>query len=204
VWRLVTIQQNYAHLLPRWGYSHGNYRADSGQFGLTDQVEFILSNRQENIMDFTISALDLYQFSHLFGQSVNALSNKGIQRMVVDSHPGYPCRVSLRDVDVGETVLLLNYEHQSMRTPYRSSHAIFVQEYAKQAILEKNEVPQTFRHRLLSLRAFDLSGMMVDADIIDGDCLESLIERMLSNMSAEYLHIHNARRGCYAALVRRD
>ena len=154
-------------------------------------------------MEFQISALDLDQFSHLFGQSVNALANQGVQRMVVDSNPGYPCRVSLRDAEVGETVLLLNYEHQPMPTPYRSSHAIFVREHAKQAMLEKNEVPQTFRHRLLSLRAFDVSGMMVDADIIHGDCLESLIKRMLANESAEYLHIHNARRGCYAALARR-
>jgi hypothetical protein len=154
-------------------------------------------------MQFQISALDLNQFSHLFGQSVNALADQGVLRMIVDSNPGYPCRVSLLDAEVGETALLINYEHQSMPTPYRSSHAIFVREHARQAMPEKNQVPYMFRHRLLSLRAFDASGMMVDADVTDGDSLESLIERMLGNESADYLHIHNARPGCYAALVRR-
>ena len=154
-------------------------------------------------MQFQISALDLNQFSHLFGQSVNALADQGVLRMIVDSNPGYPCRVSLLDAEVGETALLINYEHQSMPTPYRSSHAIYVREHARQAMPEKNQVPYMFRHRLLSLRAFDASGMMVDADVTDGDSLESLIERMLENESAEYLHIHNALPGCYAALATR-
>lgn len=154
-------------------------------------------------MDFQISALDPRQFSHLFGQSADALANQGIQRMVLESNPGYPCRVSLRDADVGETVLLLNYEHQPVPGPYRSSHAIFVQEHAEQAMPKKNEVPQVFRNRLLSLRSFDASGTMVDADVVDGDRLETLIEHLLENESAEYAHIHNARRGCYAGLARR-
>ena len=154
-------------------------------------------------MEFQISALNPNQFSHLFGQSDKALADQGVKRIVVDGNPGYPCRVSLRDAEVGETVLLFNYEHQPMPTPYRSSHAIFVREHAERSIPEKNEVPQMFRNRLLSLRAFDSSGIMVDADIIHGDCLESLIERMLANESADYIHIHNARPGCYAALARR-
>jgi len=53
------------------------------------------------------------------------------------------------------------------------------------------------------VRAFDKSGMMIDADFIDGERLESLIEHMLENKSADYLHIHNAKLGCYAALVER-
>jgi hypothetical protein len=53
------------------------------------------------------------------------------------------------------------------------------------------------------VRAFDSAGMMIDADVIDGESLESLIERMLENESAEYLHIHNARLGCYVGLVER-
>jgi hypothetical protein len=68
---------------------------------------------------------------------------------------------------------------------------------------DKDEVPKSFRHRLLSVRAFDDSGMMIDADVVDGERLESLIQRMLENNSAEFLHIHNAKPGCYAALVER-
>jgi hypothetical protein len=45
--------------------------------------------------------------------------------------------------------------------------------------------------------------MMIDADVVDGQHLEALIERLFDNESADYLHIHNARPGCYAALVTR-
>jgi len=155
-------------------------------------------------MDFQVFALSIDQFSHLFGQDGEALARQGIKRMTVDSNPGYPCRVSLQDAEIGEEVLLLNYEHQPLPTPYRSSHAIFVREFATQVQPDKNEVPRFLRHRLLSVRAFDSSGTMIDADVIDGENLESLIQRMLENSSAEFLHIHNAKPGCYVALVERS
>ena len=123
--------------------------------------------------------------------------------MIVDSNPGYLCRVSLQDAEIGETVLLMNFEHLTLPSPYRSSHAIFVRESATQSVPDKNEVPRFLRHRLLSVRAFDISGMMIDADVIDGESLEQLIQRMLKNNSAKFLHIHNAKPGCYAALVER-
>ena len=154
-------------------------------------------------MGFQISALNIDQFTHLFGQDRDVLATRGVQRVLVDNSPGFPCRVSLRDAEVGEKVLLLNYEHQPMPTPFRSSHAIFVREQATQAIPDRNEVPKMFRHRLLSVRAFDASGMMIDADVIDGERLETLIEYMLANESTDNLHIHNAKLGCYAALVKR-
>lgn len=155
-------------------------------------------------MDFQISALDIDEFSHLFGQNRETLSKQGVHRIIVDNNPGYPCRVSLQDAKVGESVLLMNYEHQPTLTPFRSSHAIYVREAAIQAKPDKNEVPTMFRHRLLSVRAFDASGMIIDADVIDGECLESLIERMLANASVDYLHVHNAKLGCYVALVERS
>jgi hypothetical protein len=155
-------------------------------------------------MSFQFSALNVDHFSHLFGQDREALARQGIQRVVVDSKPGFPCRVSLQDADVGESVLLLNYEHQAAQTPYRSRHAIFVREWASQAMPAKNDVPEMLRHRLLSVRAFDTAGMMIDADVVDGENLEPLIERMFESESIDYLHIHNAKPGCYAALVKRD
>jgi hypothetical protein len=154
-------------------------------------------------MGFQISALNIDQFSHLFGQDRETLAKQGVQRVVVDSNPGFPCRVSLRDAEVGEKVLLMNYEHQPMPTPFRSSHAIFVRESTSQAIPNRNEIPKMFRHRLLSVRAFDKSAMMIDADVIDGERLESLLEHMLANKSTDILHIHNAKLGCYAARVER-
>jgi hypothetical protein len=154
-------------------------------------------------MSFQISALDVNQFSHLFGQDDEALARQGVLRKIVDNKPGVPCRVSLRDVEVGESVLLLNYEHQPVPTPFRSSHAIFIQERAETKIVDKNEVPEMFRSRLLSVRAFDSSAMMLDANVIEGTHLESLLEHMLENEAVDYLHLHNARLGCYVGLVER-
>jgi hypothetical protein len=154
-------------------------------------------------VDFQVFALDVDQFSHLFGQDQEVLASQGVHRMIAANNPGFPCRVSLRDAAVGENVLLMNYEHQALPTPYRSSHAIFVREYATQATPGKNEVPEMFRHRLLSVRAFDGSGMIVNADVIEGVQLELLTSRLLADDSTDYLHVHNAKLGCYAARVER-
>jgi hypothetical protein len=77
-------------------------------------------------MNFQISGLDEGHFRYLFGQDAEELAKYGVERMTVESQPGYPCRVSLKDVEIGETVLLMNYEHLPVASPYRSSHAIFV------------------------------------------------------------------------------
>ena len=152
-------------------------------------------------MGFRIRGLDSGQFRHLIGRDTEYLAQYGVERMVVDGNPGFPCRVSLQDAEPGETVLFMNYVHQPALSPYRSSHAIFVREEARPADLGENEVPDLLRIRLISVRAFDAAGMMVDADIVEGQRLEAAIERMLSTDSASYLHLHNAQRGCFIARV---
>ena len=154
-------------------------------------------------MGFQVSALSIDQFSHLFGQDGEVLAQSGVQRVIADDCPGYPCRVSLQDAAIGESMLLMNYEHQSAASPYRSSHAIYVREFASQARPNKNEIPESLRIRLLSVRSFDNSGMMLEADVIDGRQLERLVEQLFNNDTVDYLHIHNAKRGCYAARVER-
>ncbi len=154
-------------------------------------------------MDFKISALEKDEFSHLFGLDDEALAKHGARRMKVDVNHGYPCRVTLKDAEIGESVLLLNYEHLAVDTPYRSTHAIFVREGASTRSPIVNRIPDQLQLRLLSIRAFDVDGMMVDADVVDGTECEPLIQRMLDDQRVDYLHIHNARPGCYAARVDR-
>jgi Protein of unknown function (DUF1203) len=154
-------------------------------------------------MSFRISGLAPEPFSHLFGLDDEALARFGALRYVADTKPGFPCRVTLEDAEPGENVLLLNYVHQSAATPYHASHAIFVREGASHAATFVDEIPDSLRLRPLSVRAFDATGMMLDADLIDGANLESVIERFLANDATAYLHVHNAKRGCYAARVDR-
>jgi hypothetical protein len=58
-----------------------------------------------------------------------------------------------------------------------------------------------FRHRLLSIRAYDVTAMMIGAEVEKGSELEGAIERLFANESASYLHIHNAQPGCYNCSV---
>jgi len=154
-------------------------------------------------MSFQITGLPLSQFSSLFSMSDEELARQGAVRVTADARPGFPCRVSLQDAEVGEKLILLNYEHLPVATPYRSRHAIYVRESAAEAQLEIDQVPQQLRSRLLSLRAFDSKGMMTAAEVAPGTAIEHLIEQMFSDPAVELIHVHNAKRGCYAARVDR-
>jgi hypothetical protein len=154
-------------------------------------------------MSFRITGLDAKPFRHLYGLSESELAAHGAIRYVAESKPGYPDRVEMRDVEPGESVLLVNYAHQPADSPYRSSHAIFIREGAQEPYDRVGEVPQCLRVRPLSLRAFDDKGMMIDADLVEGDGVEAMIARMFENPNVAYIHAHNARRGCYAARIDR-
>lgn len=154
-------------------------------------------------MTFQVLALDAAPFVPLYGLADEALAVRGVRRVVATESPGYPCRVSLADADAGEPVLLLNWEHLAGATPYRSRHAIFVREGAEVARPAAGEVPEMLARRLLAVRSYDLAGEMLDADVVEGITLAPLIGRLFEDGRAAFLHVHNARRGCYAARVER-
>ena len=154
-------------------------------------------------MTFRITGLDPEPFRHLYGLSDVELAAHGVTRHIVDQKPGFPDRIEVRDLELGETALLLNYMHQPAETPYRASHAIFVREGAETAYDEVGRIPEALRVRPLSLRAFDADHMMVDADVVDGRDAEALIERLLASPQVAYIQAHYAKRGCYAARIER-
>jgi Protein of unknown function (DUF1203) len=154
-------------------------------------------------MSFRISGLAAREFSALCGLTDAELAARNARRVVADRHPGFPCRVSLVDAQPGENVLLVNYEHLPLTSPYRSRYAIYVRENASDAHLGVNEIPQVLQHRLLSLRAFSRAGMLLDADVVEGTALAAALERLLAPAEVAYLHVHNARPGCFAARVDR-
>ena len=80
--------------------------------------------------------------------------------------------------------------------------AIFVRE-GDQTYNRVNEVPEQLRKRTLAVRSFDKNGMMVANLLADGQRLEPAIENLLKPTNVEYLHIHFAAAGCYAAKVER-
>lgn len=156
-----------------------------------------------NGMSFCISGLPAERFIPLFALDDAELAPFGAHRTMADERPGFPCRVTLADAERGERVLLLNYEHQPANTPYRAAHAIYVRESAVQTARAIDTIPESLRLRMLSVRAFDAAGMMRDADLTPGAELATLIERFLADPATAYLHVHFAKRGCYAARVDR-
>ena len=154
-------------------------------------------------MSFRIRGLSPEPFRNLYGLSEEDLAERGVERHVVDETPGYPDRIEMRDGEPGEKFLLLNHVSQPAETPYRASHAIFVREGAEQAYDRIDEVPDVMRIRLLSLRAFDSSGMMIDADVVEGTLMEDVIDRFFANSDVAYIHVHNAGRGCYSGRIDR-
>jgi hypothetical protein len=161
----------------------------------------IMSKNTEIQMTFQFHSLDAQQFSHLFELSDDALKKLGLGVYYADSKPGYPCRVTLEDAEPGEKLLLLNYEHLAVHSPYRSSHAIFVKYGAVSKTCQPGEIPEIVQTRMLSIRAFDAQDMMVDADVCEGDKIEQLLTKFMHNDEVKYLHVHTARRGCFLATV---
>ena len=154
-------------------------------------------------MSFQIHALSPAQFEPLFSLSDSELAKVRATKMIADAKPGYPCRVSLADAEIGETMILVNFEHQSADSPFRATHAIFVRENAEQAFPDVGTVPESLITRLISIRAFDDRHYMVDADVVDGTRLSESIPAMLQDLKVAYLHLHNAKLGCFAARVTR-
>ena len=76
-------------------------------------------------MTYRIQGLDPTPFTPLFAMDDEALAAQGIVRMTV-TDPNFPCRVSLRDRDLGESVILLNHVSHDVANAYRASHEIFV------------------------------------------------------------------------------
>ena len=155
-------------------------------------------------MSYRITGLSPEPFRHLFGLPDAELAARGVQRWTATPGSRLPDRIEVRDAEPGETLLLLNHEHQPAATPYRATHAIFVREGATTAYSRENEIPEAMRSRMLSLRAFDAAHLMVDAELVDGREAEAAIARLFAQPAVAYLQAHYATRGCYAARIDRS
>jgi Protein of unknown function (DUF1203) len=152
---------------------------------------------------YIFSGIDAAPLAYLFGKSDGELHALGARRMVADAETGFPCRVSLCEAAPGQSVILTAYEHQRAPSPYRASGPIFVVEGSTTAARFENEVPPVVRTRLMSVRAYDADDLIVDAEVIEGAAIEQAITRMFAYERVRYLHLHNARRGCYSCRVDR-
>jgi len=146
--------------------------------------------------------LDPAQFAPWFSLSDAELAVRGARRRIADSRPGYPCRVSLVDAEIGDELLLVSFEHHATSSPYRASGPIYVRRQAQTQVV-LSDVPDVLATRVLSVRAYDAEGMLAAADIVDGRELAGQLERMFGRRDVAYIHVHNVKPGCFACRVTR-
>ena len=155
-------------------------------------------------MSYVVKGIDPKPYRPLFGLPEEELAKRGVVRMTVDEKPSFPCRVSLTDRDLGESVLLLNHVSHDVANPYRATHAIFVAEGAGKPAEYVDRVPPVFETRVLSLRGFDADGMMVDAIVTQPGEADQGIRKLFTNPKIQTIHAHNAARGCFSAKIERN
>ena len=153
--------------------------------------------------DFIIKPLEKHIFAGFVKATELELKTHNATWILADANPGFPCRVSLVEANVGERVLVLPYAHHDVASPYRASGPIYVREHAEAAQLGVNEIPEILRERVLSVRAYNNQHYMVHAEIVQGAALQASIRKLLDNSHLAYLHIHNANPGCFNCSVYR-
>lgn len=154
-------------------------------------------------MSFRITGLPAADFTDLFRLSDEELASRGAVRRIADGRtPGYPCRVSLTDASEGDELLLINYEHHAVDSPYRMRFAIYVRR-GEETYDAVDQIPEQLRSRTLAVRSFNAGGMMQGWELTAGRELEGAIGRLFADPAAAYLHVHFAAPGCYAARVDR-
>jgi hypothetical protein len=115
--------------------------------------------KRNNTNAFRSLGLPAEEFTHLFDLSDFDLA-VGVRRTVDGK---YPCRVSLTDSQPGEELLLINYEHHPVESPYRMRFAIFVRE-GDQTSDKVNEIPEQLRNRVLAVRSFTAEAICTGLD----------------------------------------
>ncbi|HEX6516051.1 MAG TPA: DUF1203 domain-containing protein [Nocardioidaceae bacterium] len=126
----------------------------------------------------------------------------GAEPITVEEPHAAPCRRCLTDVEPGERAFLVSYDPFRRSSPYRSASPVFVHADGCD-VYEGAEVPEQQRRRLLSVRTFDEEAMMVESDVVEGERLETALDRMFRDPRAAFVHVHNAKPGCFAVRVER-
>ena len=155
-------------------------------------------------MSFRIRGLEPESFRSLFALSDADLLAQGARRYRIAVDTGFPCRISLEDVPVGERVILTNYVHLGApHSPYRAGGPIFVREQPGTRFDAVDTVPRQLEKRLMSLRAYDEEAMMVEGLVIEGTALAEHVEALFTRRDVAFIHAHFAKQGCYAASIER-
>ena len=153
---------------------------------------------------FRLVGIDHAPYAPLFELNDEQLHAKHAVRRVATASIGYPCRVSLEDARESDELLLLPYAHHPVDSPYRATGPIYVRRGARQRTLAPGEVPPYVTRRLISVRAYDARHMMVAAAVCEGPEVADEIVARFVDPDVAYVHLHNAKQGCFSCLAVRS
>jgi hypothetical protein len=155
-------------------------------------------------MTYQITGLNPKDHAILFSMTDAELKAINACRVCATADNGFPCRVSLRDADEGDSLILFHHVSHDVATPYRSAYAIYVREAAREAAIYLDETPPVFDRRPIALRGFDDNGILRDAALAMPGQADAKIRQLFECHDIAYIHAHNAAHGCFSAKVERN
>jgi hypothetical protein len=110
----------------------------------------------------------------------------------------YPCRHCLREASAEQGMLLLSYQAPLPRSVYGHPTAIFLCAQHCARFEEPDVIPEIFRNRHVSLRAFNGGGMMLYSvnELVEAGGHDTAIRRMFDNANVAFINAHTAKAGC--------
>lgn len=155
-------------------------------------------------MTFRITGIDPAPWWHLTQLSDDELPAHNARRMIANSKPGFPCRMTLEDAEPGESLLLVGHRIERPGSPYQFEYAIFLREQADAAAIYDDRVPPVIETRRVAMRGFDESGLVAQVELAEPGDGEQVIRAMLEDSTIAYIDVHNVIAGCFAARVERN
>ena len=108
------------------------------------------------------------------------------------------------DAEPGEDLLLVNFEHLPVGNPYRSCYAVYVREGASESGANiATKCPTSLLRACCRCARFGTDDMLMAGEVIEGTELDPLLRAWLADPATGFIHVHNAKPGCFAAEVRR-
>lgn len=154
-------------------------------------------------MTYRIAGLDPAPFQPLFAMDEVGLAASRATLQRASASRGFPCRVSLRDADEGEELVLVHHVNHEVETPYRNAFAVFVRRAAQEPAVFVDECPPVFEGRPLAMRGYTAAGNLHAARLAMPGEADETIRDMLNDPAIGYIDAHNAAHGCFAARVHR-
>ena len=122
--------------------------------------------------------------------------------VVADTPGGFPCRHCLRFAQPGERVILFPYTAIPPGHPYSESGPVFVHAEPCERYAATHEFPAEFRNGRV-MRAYNSTFDMIDAEVVNGDEAEAIIEKLLQNPETAFVDARSVTRGCYTFRIQR-